>query len=536
VNTFDDLPAPFPGRMSLRAAVAQAAISPGDDTIEVPSGTYNLAMGQAIEINDPSGKVTITGPDTTWSDATNDVTVQTRGTDRVFTVDNGSRAEFVCLNLQGGNANWGGGIENLGDLHLVHVQLTNNHAQVGGGIFNSGKAVIDTKSWITENGAQSHGGGIYNLGILELHDSYDSENSAVEGGGGSTNVRGGVLTFVSGNLGENQAGDRNHTKATGGAIENSGLLSLSLTDIWQNKASGKGGAIFNLGTAKILGNAAPDEFFRTEIVVNSAPVGGAIYNGQWVSQAGTPDPSSGKLELNGMKIQLNQADYGGGLYNDANATATLAGDVSFTDNRADYQGGAIDNLGVTIVGSLELNPHDADRFANNTARYYGGGIVNTNGGWLQVYQAAFDGNSANDSLGGCGGGIANLFANAKVVASHFTNNRAVAYGGGITNTDVSPPSHSIEISGCEFIENRARFGGGVANGGYAKIDTCFFAGNRATDDGGGLWNYFAPLTVQNSAFKSNTAKRGGGLFSRGSLPTVVSTLFTGNSPVEKDVQ
>jgi hypothetical protein len=538
VNTFDDLPVPLAGRMSLRAAVAQAAISPGDDTIQVPKGTYNLDLGQAIEINDPSGKVTISGPDTTWytESVDNDVTIQARGINRVFTVDKGSRAEFDCLDLKGGNASWGGGIENLGDLHLVHVELTKNHAQFGGGIWNSGKAVIDTESQIFENRARSHGGGIYNLGILELHDSDDGENSAVDGGGGATNARGGVLTFVSSSVGENQAGDQDHTQATGGGIENSGLLSLSLTDVWQNQASGKGGAIFNLGIATILGNAAPDEFDRTGIALNSAPVGGAIYNGQWVSQAGTPDPSSGKLELDGMHVLKNQANQGGGLYNDANATATLGADDSFTDNRADYQGGAIDNLGVTTVGSPELSPHDANRFADNSARYYGGGIVNTNGGWLQVYHASFVGNSATDSIGGSGGGIANLFANAKIVASQFTYNRAVAYGGGIVNTDLSPPSHSIEISGCGFNENHASFGGGMANSGPAKINACLFAGNSATYDGGGLWNSSAPLSIQNSAFKSNTAKRGGGLFSRGPLPTVVSTLFTGNSPIEKDIQ
>jgi hypothetical protein len=167
--------------------------------------------------------------------------------------------------------------------------VSDNRADSGGGIFNSGGAVTLTNSVVTENSAgfSSGGiennnfcdevgtltlvnstvsnndadfkwGGIANFGMATITDSTVSGNTAARGGGGITNWDTLVLidSLVAGNLGD-----------MGGGILNVGNAALTDTTVTGNTASITGGGIFNAegfgtlalyGTSTVSGNAPND--------------------------------------------------------------------------------------------------------------------------------------------------------------------------------------------------------------------------------------------------------------------------------------
>src|SRR5262249_20356751 len=139
VNTFADVVA-ADGLTSLREAIAQAATSPGADTIKLPAGEYDLNLGQ-LTINDASGAVTIKGIDGV-------ATIDAQGASRVIEIAAVSTAAFRDLTLTGGHGvgyvdyfvyPLGGGIFNSGTLTLQGCTVSGNSGiflALGGGIFN----------------------------------------------------------------------------------------------------------------------------------------------------------------------------------------------------------------------------------------------------------------------------------------------------------------------------------------------------------------------------------------------------------------
>ncbi|MHC5061765.1 MAG: right-handed parallel beta-helix repeat-containing protein, partial [Planctomycetota bacterium] len=72
-------------------------------------------------------------------------------------------------------------------------------------------------------------------------------------------------------------------------------------------------------------------------------------------------------------------------------------------------------------------------------------------------------------------------------------------------------------------------GGGIYNGfSNITVNNCTFTGNSALD-GGGMFNFSSNPTVTNCTFSSNSAYLGGGMCNLGSSPTVTKCTFTGNS-------
>jgi hypothetical protein len=114
-------------------------------------------------------------------------------------------------------------------------------------------------------------------------------------------------------------------------------------------------------------------------------------------------------------------------------------------------------------------------------------------------------NGAADVGGGIGCG--NSFLTIKDCT--FTDNDALGRGGGLY---VGRGSNA-EVTGCRFMDNTAKFGGGVYNL-YCttRLTNCLFTSNSATR-GAAVFNGESTATLRNCTFSQNIAKASSGAIS-----------------------
>lgn len=164
------------GACTLRAAIMEANAAGGAATVVLPEGRFELT----IEPDNPSGTspfapggaalgdLDLQAPLTVQGAGARRTVIDANGHDRVFATAAGSRTTITDLTITGGVAfrgflpiNGGGGIWNQGDLTLRRVTITGNHADYGGGLFNTpmASAVVDA-STVSDNVAEVEAGGI----------------------------------------------------------------------------------------------------------------------------------------------------------------------------------------------------------------------------------------------------------------------------------------------------------------------------------------------------------------------------------------
>ena len=187
------------------------------------------------------------------------------------------------------------------------------------------------------------GGAIFNSGTLTINNSTLYNNTATGSYGGGAIYNSGTLTVNNSTFNNNNGGQY----SSGGAIYNDGGIANVTNDIFTGNTATLGGAIANIGTLTVTN----DTFTN-----NNAGDGGAIYNGN-------------TLTVNNSTFTENTAFYGGGaIYNDGTLTVNNS---TFTENTAFYGGGAIYNDGTLTVNNSTLN--------NNTATNGEGGAIYNEG-------------------------------------------------------------------------------------------------------------------------------------------------------------
>src|SRR5262249_11755583 len=127
VNTTSDALPPGAGLLSLREAIAFNNTSPSgnapitfDNLVFATPRTITLT-GRQLELSNPSGTATITGPAA-------GVTVSGNNASRVFQVDGLVTASISGMTITGGNAgnDAGGGLFNRGTLTLTNCTVSGN--------------------------------------------------------------------------------------------------------------------------------------------------------------------------------------------------------------------------------------------------------------------------------------------------------------------------------------------------------------------------------------------------------------------------
>jgi predicted outer membrane repeat protein len=157
------------GSGSLRQAILEANIAPGDDTVQFVSGlsgTITLTSGE-LEI---TANLTINGPGAAQ------LAISGNNQSRIFNISSsGVIATIQGLSIKKGS---GGGIWNRGALTINGSIFSDNSASYGGGIYNFSGATLNVNhSTFSGNSATSSGGGgIYSSGALTINSSTFSCN------------------------------------------------------------------------------------------------------------------------------------------------------------------------------------------------------------------------------------------------------------------------------------------------------------------------------------------------------------------------
>ncbi|ULQ47301.1 hypothetical protein JN531_003210 [Flagellatimonas centrodinii] len=343
----------------------------------------------------------------------------------------------------------------------------------------------------------------------------------------------------------------------GGAIDNSGTLTISGSSFSDNSATGpggSGGAIINSGTLLVT---------DTQFTGNSAiRAGGAIED-----RSGTSAVTLIDVTMDGNSAGPTPGN-GGGLHITGAGTDTLVNGGLYQNNTAQNEGGALWNdAGSTMT--IGDSPAGDARFLGNvalgTGANNGGGALFNNGRALLtdptlpapimvVRNAVIDGNSAVQGAGS-GGGILNLVGQLTLSDSTLSNNLANRAGGGLEDVSGLPAVNTTEtvVTNVVFTGNDALGNGPPGNGGaihitdgagtsLTTISGGSAIGNRA-QEGGAFWNNTGRMVVDGTAIRDNEARGnpfpmplangqtfrgGGGLFNQGGTLEVVNATIAGN--------
>jgi uncharacterized repeat protein (TIGR01451 family)/CSLREA domain-containing protein len=340
VNSTDDLPDVNPGDgiaaaaggvVTLRAAIMEANARAGEETIELPAGTYFLTIGGINEDGAATGDLDIVGgmgSVTIRGTGLNNVTIDASGKDRVFDVLAGAGLRLENLTVRHGfldNAN-GVGIRSAGQLNLDTVRVANGTSGAnptnggsiavvggfatifsselldntisgdGGALFVSGGSATVIRTSVAGNEAGTFGGGVrvQGSGFVNIVASTISGNTA-DNGGGISNVasNGGGLELDGVTVDSNTV---DLAVSVGAGIHNTGTLKISRSLISNNTGANLGGGLYNTGTGSIRNSTFTDN------VANFDGEGGGIYQ----------TDAAANLFVESSTITLNNASIDGG--------------------------------------------------------------------------------------------------------------------------------------------------------------------------------------------------------------------------------
>src|SRR5918992_589537 len=477
---------------TLRAAIQQANMLNGADTIDLPGGVYTIRLGggQVVHPPDPpGGGVGFVWDPGLFQDYEGDFDIG-----GPLTINGAGDASTI---IDGGAPAFGSTPEqtaldrifeihpNAGNVTIAGVTIREGwHAETGGGLMNYSAGVVRlVDSTVRDNAAWNYGGGIYSGGPED-----------------------GLCVNTC------PVGD--------------GRLEIVRTNLIGNRTEGKGGGIFStMSSTAVMGSAARKSTFTG----NHADEGAAIYNG------GELSPTGSRARVEGSHGAFNDnlalAD-GGALYNEHEGDLAVS-DSSFTNNLAWGEGGAIDS-GSKTSASIARSTFTKNRAGGD------GGAVKTHGERpVSITDSTFTGNRAGEDLidelgefhegeGGGGGVFVDGTGGIVVLRSKFVGNHAQSDGGGATFA----ANGTVLVADSEFRDNETEMsGGGVLNAGMrVTFRRLIVDGNKALEEGGGIDNQGSDeFVVEDSTIMRNTAFDGGGITNRpDALSRFVNTTIWDN--------
>ena len=448
----------------------------------------------------------------------------------------------VSNNVANGEEGSGGGIFSLNGIVTVeNSSITNNTTvRAGGGVeFVTGEIEL-TNSHLDNNRAlggpvtTGDGGGLHvtgrsgQVGRIWVIGGSVSGNTAATEGGGLWNEDANIMVIRAGAVidGNRASGDATDDGG-GGIFNNSGRLAIGEAAVISNNiadgTSGSGGGIFSMGNgvsiegSTISGNAANRAGGGIEVIHGLVTIVGSTIDGNNAGVTGTANPGSG----------------GGVHVSGTNFTRVDVRNSVVSNNSAALEGGGLWNStnGVMLIRLRSLVTGNTAH--GNSADDGGGGIFN-HGGRLLIHNVSIDHNRA-DGIAGSGGGIFTRDGVTTIEAGTVWENTANGVGGGIEIVD-----GWLAMKNVEHADNEATLGGGIhvsgSNGTRVKVERSYITGNRAAQQGGGIWHQAGSTLVllpgtkigYNSANGDAENAGGGGIFNNGGRVAVTGSVIFNN--------
>jgi predicted outer membrane repeat protein len=400
-------------------------------------------------------------------------------------------------------------------LDILSSTFTTNHTHYGA-ILDHNYGILNITSSAIASNTSDNGEGILTISsTVNISDCHILDNTReigiigfyslmnITGSTISGHNRGGIRNSIESRMSISDSLISNNMGNAGySAIVNSHILTITNSTIADNVSTSRGGGIDNSGKLTLIGTTVSGN--------SSTSYGGGIYNGY----------GSGPTLIIGSLIVDNYTELGGaGIFND-DGPMTIA-ESMILSNEVYYGGGGIFSFGVLTVTGSTISGNRAgacggiqywvgpsslrySEVSNNVAEYSGGGICG--GELLSITHSAITGNSASAQGGGISAGWGGVL---DIVDSTISDNHAVEKGGSLYIE-----YGTLTITGTAFISNSASSGGGI----YA---------------GDSYWNRPVTITLINSTFTANSADNGGGFYSGDPRSQVTTTLtksiFVGNS-------
>ena len=355
---------------------------------------------------------------------------------------------------------------------------------------------------MTGGNTAGSGGAIFSQENLGIFGSNLLNNTAGDRGG-AVYVEGAALRVNGSNLFKNTAG-------TGGAIALAFDSQANITSsrISGNTATADGGGIsvsygskLQISNSKVSGNTANNGGAISAYYDSSAKLAKTTVSGNTAQQAGGGIASAyySDVEVVRSTISGNTAKISGGI--DLASSTLLSSGNEITGNTAD------DNGGIGISYYSQANIFDSI-ISGNAAKFNAGGINAIYGSKLNL-----DNSLVTDNVAGkFGGGInADLGSRLEITSSAINDNQAKA-SGGINLTEAS----SLSLVDSQVSGNQAtKFQGGgigISDFSTAEISASIISENTSQQSKGGGISVVrdSNLKVDNAVIADNTAAESGG--------------------------
>lgn len=369
---------------------------------------------------------------------------------------------------------------------------------------------IGKKSECTVEGKGVISGGtirnIYVDGILTMNSSTICDTNNTADGAGVYVDTNGVFTMSGGTLKDN------HTTKAGGAIFVKGIANANGVDFKNNTAGAAGGAI--RVRSGVL-NVEKSTFTNNESTASS---GGAI------------TVEGAKVTIKSTDFSANRAKNDGGALHIANAEAFVSvNSCKYTENIAsgsEYSaGGAI----IATMGNCDIVN---SLFSQNRADYLGGAVENREGVFTAT-NCIFESNQASKggSVSQNGNGSVTLKADSKesgVISKNTATVKSDSMGGGLYQN-----KGKLTVDGYSISNNEANSAGGAlyVESGEVIITNSDIQKNTSGAAGAGIRLRTGTLTVDHSTFTGNGSPKssGGAITVEGAKANITDTVFTENT-------